>query len=312
MPGASSELLRFDPATGQPLESVSVDRSPERGSLKALSSFSVFDQGLYATSGAKALYGLPRELPAWNFLADAQFPFLPVAVGPSLYAATIGANEKSLTGLFALDASAGNLKWSASTNPPVRVAADAQQVAVADDAGTVHVYDPQTGFLLWLWKGSARANDLLLSDSRVIVSDDAGTLHLLDALDGAELWTYPAHPPAGANGRFHVMVSGGIETVGVRDTYLYALREDGLLLAFHYGNYGDLNGDGKVTVADASLALQAAVGLAILTVRQEESADVSPSPGPGRRPLGDGKADLRDVISILRRAVGLQPSTWPF
>lgn len=58
---------------------------------------------------------------------------------------------------------------------------------------------------------------------------------------------------------------------------------------------GDLNGDGKVTVQDALIALRFVVGLAGLDTQQQAAGDLN----------GDGRLTLQDVILILRKAVGL-------
>ena len=58
---------------------------------------------------------------------------------------------------------------------------------------------------------------------------------------------------------------------------------------------GDVNGDGKVNLLDATLALKAAVGLLTLTPAQSAAADID----------GGGKVDIRDATLILRKAVGL-------
>lgn len=57
---------------------------------------------------------------------------------------------------------------------------------------------------------------------------------------------------------------------------------------------GDINGDGKVTVADVRLALRAAVGKTALNDAQKTAADVN----------SDGKVTVSDVRKILREAVG--------
>lgn len=58
---------------------------------------------------------------------------------------------------------------------------------------------------------------------------------------------------------------------------------------------GDLNGDGRVTTQDATLALRAAIGLQVLTPDQQEAADVT----------GEGRVNVQDATLILRVAVGL-------
>lgn len=59
---------------------------------------------------------------------------------------------------------------------------------------------------------------------------------------------------------------------------------------------GDVDGDGKVTAADARLALRAAAGLAKLDTNAKIAADVN----------YDGKVTAADAREILRRAAGLK------
>ena len=59
---------------------------------------------------------------------------------------------------------------------------------------------------------------------------------------------------------------------------------------------GDVNGDGKLTTADARDALRAAVGLEDLTDAQKKKADAD----------GDGKVSTSDARELLRKATGLE------
>ena len=59
---------------------------------------------------------------------------------------------------------------------------------------------------------------------------------------------------------------------------------------------GDIDADGKVTAADARLALRAAVGLENLTEAQKKAGDTD----------GDGKNTASDARDILRKSVGLK------
>jgi hypothetical protein len=75
--------------------------------------------------------------------------------------------------------------------------------------------------------------------------------------------------------------------------------------------FGDANGDGKITVQDALLALKASIGLIHLSPQQLYYLDIEPYPAPTVSPLqlpaserGDGKMTLSDVTTILRAAVG--------
>ncbi|HEY3285155.1 MAG TPA: S8 family serine peptidase, partial [Armatimonadota bacterium] len=75
---------------------------------------------------------------------------------------------------------------------------------------------------------------------------------------------------------------------------------------------GDLNGDGKVTVADAVLALKIAVGSAAAPTGDALTlADVAPKPGTGGRAVGDGKVDVQDAIRILKHILGMDAGQWP-
>lgn len=88
---------------------------------------------------------------------------------------------------------------------------------------------------------------------------------------------------------------------------------------------GDLNGDGKVTTADATVALRIAVGLVTPSPEQMDqllqTADLAPvdsclspwyavqvacgSNGPPPLSRGDGKITVADAVKVLRLAVGL-------
>ncbi len=59
---------------------------------------------------------------------------------------------------------------------------------------------------------------------------------------------------------------------------------------------GDLNGDGKVTAADARIALQIAAGLQKPTAEQLKAGDID----------GNGKIGANDARAILRMAAGLK------
>jgi hypothetical protein len=63
---------------------------------------------------------------------------------------------------------------------------------------------------------------------------------------------------------------------------------------------GDLNGDGKVDVADYQLVERFALGLAVPTTTQMQHADVYPADAP------DGIIDMRDATLIRNRALGFQ------
>ncbi len=65
--------------------------------------------------------------------------------------------------------------------------------------------------------------------------------------------------------------------------------------------FGDLNGDGVVTAADASLLTWAAAGELTLTVRQKEGADLN----------SDGKIDKADALAVIDYLIGKAPLPTP-
>lgn len=66
---------------------------------------------------------------------------------------------------------------------------------------------------------------------------------------------------------------------------------------------GDVDGDGRVSAADALLILRAAVGLAPQTATLLYNGDVAPLAGGAPSP--DGNLDLSDALLVLKKAVGL-------
>ncbi|MBW3625739.1 MAG: hypothetical protein KY468_20280 [Armatimonadetes bacterium] len=76
---------------------------------------------------------------------------------------------------------------------------------------------------------------------------------------------------------------------------------------------GDLTRDGKISVADAVRALRISVSLDASTEEDRYRGDVSPTPGVGPRagkPLGDGRVDVGDALTLLRRAAGFPGGPW--
>jgi hypothetical protein len=70
--------------------------------------------------------------------------------------------------------------------------------------------------------------------------------------------------------------------------------------------FGDINGDNKVNVQDATLALRIAVKLTTVTDAQIKAGDVAPKHADGT--FGDGKVNVSDATRILRFAVGIETS----
>ena len=69
---------------------------------------------------------------------------------------------------------------------------------------------------------------------------------------------------------------------------------------------GDINNDGKVDIADALLALRAAVGIVTPDQAQLAAGDVAPL--VNGKPAPDGVIDIADAMLILEKAVGIL--TW--
>jgi hypothetical protein len=67
--------------------------------------------------------------------------------------------------------------------------------------------------------------------------------------------------------------------------------------------WGDLDGDGRVDLTDALLALRISIGLDPLTADALARADVAPLVNGVPQP--DGTVDVGDVVVILRKVVGL-------
>jgi hypothetical protein len=93
--------------------------------------------------------------------------------------------------------------------------------------------------------------------------------------------------------------------------YIYATIGDGTTTNCTYGAgpltksdaSGDITGDGIVDMTDALRSLQIAAGLIQPSVADAAHADVAPL--VNGKPHPDGIIDIRDVVVILRKAVGL-------
>ena len=125
-------------------------------------------------------------------------------------------------------------------------------------------------------------------------------------------------------GRWSILAGHGVDPGQVSDPLSLAVDAAGNLYVADSGNdrvlkyvaegilpYGDLNADGRVTLADVTLALRVAVGALPLPGTEDpiSRADVAPVRDDGT--VGDGVIDLLDVTRLLRRAVGLEPDPWP-
>jgi len=148
--------------------------------------------------------------------------------------------------------------------------------------------------LRWEATGSAAVK------MRVRVADETGVW---------SKWTEPSDQreiPIGATGRY-VQFAAEFTGDGRSTASLTSVQ-------INYGAeapvvYGDINGDGRVTMQDALEAIQIAARLKKPTPAQLNAGDVAPKPGRGPRlgqAFGDGAINILDVSRILRAALGLE------
>jgi len=109
------------------------------------------------------------------------------------------------------------------------------------------------------------------------------------------------------NGNGSATISGSAATIGIYPITITAANTAGsinqgltLILA---SNKGDIDGDGKVNIADALLALRTSVGLYSATQQEIDRADVAPFVNGSPEP--DGNIDINDALMILKKSVGL-------
>jgi hypothetical protein len=81
-------------------------------------------------------------------------------------------------------------------------------------------------------------------------------------------------------------------------------------IRYQAGTPGDVNGDGKINVADAIQIMRMSVGLQPITADSLTLGDVAPYPGTGGRPYGDGKITVSDAVRIIRKSLGLEAINW--
>jgi hypothetical protein len=84
---------------------------------------------------------------------------------------------------------------------------------------------------------------------------------------------------------------------GNQDAYIFAATLDVPAPSLQYG---DVNGDGSITVADALLALKGWAGVAVFPAAAATRADVCPVNADGT--FGDGQVQLTDATEILQMA----------
>jgi outer membrane protein assembly factor BamB len=153
--------------------------------------------------------------------------------------------------------------------------------------GSLYAVSPG-GDVKWRFQtgGPIIASPLVDAAGTIYVAGGDKTLYAVRP-DGTQRWAYRA---AGVLSGSPVMGGPGL---------IYLPSEEGLIHVL--ATAGDVDGDGRVTVADAAVALRLALGIIAPRKGQVAVADLAP---PGD-PRGDGKITTQDVTLILKRALGL-------
>ncbi|HEY3281356.1 MAG TPA: hypothetical protein VGN26_03715 [Armatimonadota bacterium] len=83
----------------------------------------------------------------------------------------------------------------------------------------------------------------------------------------------------------------------------------GFVVKREYIDYGNVNDDYDVDIKDVVLMLKAIIGQEELSEDAKKAADVAPPHGDGT--VGDGRVNVQDVLSVLKKVAGLAPRPWP-
>ncbi len=195
-------------------------------------------------------------------------------------------------GIYALNATNGSILWNKTiqrTDSTPAVAYGNVYVCGGcpgfSDVQT-YCFNATTGELIWNTTASDGIGgwtcSVAVADGKVFVGkpeagtgmsfDYAGT-YALDAFTGNVVWSYPE------GGSSPAVADGMVFTIGSGKVYAFTIYDS-----------GDANHDGKVNTADASTALQMAVG----SIPPNDEADVN----------RDGKVTSIDALIIMQVAVG--------
>lgn len=297
----NTDLLTLDLATRQVTSDVST--APEGGDRPPGYSYAS-----PAVAGDRVVFGANNGLftcvsrssgkVLWRFATDGTIDRFAPAIADGRVFAAAGDYDPAVR---ALDLETGRELWR-FRSPDAQGYVSSPSVsdgrvylAQGMDQPRLYALDAATGALAWTTPlGSATpqpflsspvlAGGLLFIGTGPTQPDGAGgSLEALDAGTGALRWSTAT---AGAVVASPAVAEGEV-VVGDLSGTIYAFRSR---------LPGDVDDDGRITVADAILALRAAVGLASgWSDDRQAAADVD----------GDGRVDLTDVIQILRAAVGL-------
>jgi outer membrane protein assembly factor BamB len=220
----------------------------------------------------------------------------PLVVEDTVYVGSFDHN------LYAVDRETGNVKWSYPTGGDLTgspaVGADGN-IYIASNNGILYAVSPQ-GKTVW-------ANETIKKNSEEIegspsvdlsgliyqgsyredVNPSYGHLYAISPDTGQIKWDVKTSSPISSS---PIIGGNGSLYVGSGDSLLLFGRLQKANVAV-----GDLNGDGKVNVQDATASLRIAVGTLTPTDVQKQADDVN----------HDGKLNVQDTTLILRRAVGV-------
>ena len=232
------------------------------------------DGKIFFGGSGPALYcvNIGTRTEVWNFSTVGTVSTTPAVDYGMVYFAT---EER----VYAIDLD-GHEVWNWSMRCRISSPAVAHgRVYIGDMDKHLNCLDSGNGSTIWTASvGSKIQSSPVVAGGVAYVTEYTGTVYGFDADCGTPVWSYDTNcfniaQPA---------VSDGILFVGSDSGYLYAFRDPPIK--------GDLNGDRKVTTADALITLRMAVG----AVPVIDEADMN----------GDDKVTSLDALVILQVAAG--------
>jgi len=191
---------------------------------------------------------------------------------------------------------AGEIKASPAVGPD-------STVYFATRNGRLYRLNPKDGSVIWTWQsetgGRINSSPVVDANGNAYFGAEDGFVYAVGA-DGRLLWRYDV-------GSAYGNIVNSSPAIGADGT-LYVGTQHGTVYAFSSTAsiaYGDIDGDGRVSVKDVTLVLGYVLAGRPLLPSQLKAADVAPAGAP------DGKLTIGDAVRILRRALGIEPDPWP-
>lgn len=132
-------------------------------------------------------------------------------------------------GLYALNATSGNVNWQFDSDMPIGNSPTVQDNVVffAGFDRKVHALNAYTGATIWEFSGAQAGYDTnpLVVEGKVILGNRDGNLYALDATTGALLWKYYV----GSAIRYSAAYKDGVVYFAANDNSAYAVNIDGTL-----------------------------------------------------------------------------------